>query len=124
MSKCINGDKSVFGIELFKLKLQIFFHLLYLFTHLSAPPKPKLASRQQTSSSYPRPLLRPIPSQRSVLSQFRRSSRTSNIENQTKTPISRSPLSLINNTQSMPNIGATKKTPKKIQPRSQENPVE
>ena len=99
--------------------------------HLSAPPKPNLASQQQTSSSYPKPLPRPVPSQRPI-SQFRRPSPTSNIKNQKRTPISsthhrprsRSPLSPINNTQSTPKIGTTKRIPKKIQPRSQENPVE
>ena len=38
-------------------------------------------------------------------------------------PRSRSPLSPIDNTQSTPKIGTTKRIPKKIQPRSQENPV-
>ena len=123
MSKFINGDKSDSGIKLFKLKLQFFLYMLHLATRLSAPPKPKLASQQQTSSSYPKPLPIPVPSQR-LISQCRRSSPTSNIKNQKRTPIStthprprsRSPLSPIDNT--------TKKISKKIQPRSQENPVE
>ena len=52
-------SKSDWGNELFKLKLQLFF-MLYLAHHISALSKPQLASQEQTSSSYPKPLPRNI----------------------------------------------------------------